>query len=404
MPARSPFPLYPGGRSASTPADSGHRGRGRAGRRPLCAIGVSSIVDHAIMARAQTARRPDPARALTSPLATWFRSPAVFRRRALGRVPIVLVPRDRTWRRIAPGFSTCVEMAGSGLPFHVTAERHVDRSANPRRLAAALAAGQTVYLPQVHQVLPRLARLMVALRAAFFRPVPGVPREACSFLFVVEGTGRQGMGLHHDGAVDAFWLQLEGRRTVTIGPRVPRGTPEELDERVQTRGRRAGWRTFDLEPGSLFHLPAWTPHAVVCRRRSLAVTLTWARGAPRATRTARRASPLVELLAWDVASGFAAPIPPARPELLWTQLPILARHSGTARGVRVVTADGEGPRLPGAAGSSADQLALMPWLPRAAARAAGLEPLVEAGLLGPHDLPLRIRPDDPAALDGWRFA
>jgi hypothetical protein len=46
----------------------------------------------------------------------------------------------------------------------------------------------------------------------------------------------------------------------------------------------------------------------------------------------------------------------------------------------------------------------MPHLIRTFARAAGLAPLLEAGILGPRDLPLRIRPDDPAALDGWRFA
>jgi mannose-6-phosphate isomerase-like protein (cupin superfamily) len=345
------------------------------------------------------------AHALTSPLGTWFRDPAAFRRRALGHTPAVLAPRDRAWRAIAPDFAACVEMAGSGLPFQITAERRVDRSGDPRRLAAALAAGRTVYLPQVHQVLPRLMRLMVALRAAFFRPAASAAREECSFLFVVEGTGRQGMGLHHDGAVDAFWLQLEGRRTVTIGPRVRRGTPEELDDRAGRGGRRAGWRTFDLEPGSLFHLPAWTPHAVVCRQRSLAITLTWARAAAPARRAARgRKSPLAGLLAWDVVSGFAEPIPPARPATLWTQVPLLARRGGRSAALRVFTPDGEGPRLPPAARSVADQLTDMPWLRRRDARAAGLEPLVDAGLLGPRDLPLRIRPDDPAALDGWRFA
>jgi hypothetical protein len=46
----------------------------------------------------------------------------------------------------------------------------------------------------------------------------------------------------------------------------------------------------------------------------------------------------------------------------------------------------------------------MPRLSRTAAVAARLGPLIEAGILGPQDLPLRIRPDDPAALDGWRFA
>ena len=219
-------------------------------------------------------------------------------------MPIVLPPRDRAWRTVVPGFAECVRMAGGGLPFQVVAERHVDRSGDPRRLAAALAAGQTVYLPQVHQVLPRLMRLMVALRVAFLGP----DRDESSFLFVVEGTGRPGMGLHHDGEVDAFWLQLEGRRTVTVGPRVPPGTPEDLDDRLARGGRRAGWRTFDLAPGSLFHLPARTPHAVVCRRRSLAVTLTW--GPARRTRDGRRDK---GLLRWDVASGYAEPIPPASP-------------------------------------------------------------------------------------------
>jgi hypothetical protein len=46
----------------------------------------------------------------------------------------------------------------------------------------------------------------------------------------------------------------------------------------------------------------------------------------------------------------------------------------------------------------------MPRLSRTLALAAGLAPLVDAGILGPQDLPVRIRPDDPAALDGWRFA
>jgi mannose-6-phosphate isomerase-like protein (cupin superfamily) len=319
-------------------------------------------------------------------------------------VPAVLRPRDRAWRAIAPDFAACVKMAGSGLPFQIAAERQVDRSGDPRRLATALASGQTAYLPQVHQVLPRLMRLMVAFRSAFFRPARGGAREECSFLFVVEGAGRAGMGLHHDGDVDAFWLQLEGRRTVTIGPRVPPGTPEELADRAPRNGRQPGWRTFDLEPGTLFHLPARTPHAVVCRRRSLAVTLTWGRSAHQAERSTRRGHPLAGLLGWDVVSGFAEPIPPARPRTLWTQVPILVDRAGREPDLRVWTPDGEGPRLSASAGPWADRLSLMPWLSRTLALAAGLEPLIDAGILAPHDLPLRIRPDDPAALDGWRFA
>jgi hypothetical protein len=348
-----------------------------------------------------------PPRAVVSPLASWLpdgRALARFRRRALGRRAVILPPRDRGWRAVVPGFAECVRMAGSGLPFQIVAARDVDRSGDPRRLAAALAAGDTVYLPQVHQVLPRLMRLMVALRVAFFRSTGTRGRAECSFLFLVEGSGRPGMGLHHDGEVDAFWLQVEGRRTVTVGPRVPPGTPEELDDRPAAHGRRTGWRTFDLAPGTLFHLPARTPHAVVCRRRSLAVTLTWARGTlPTARATRGRRSP-AGLLEWDVVSGFAEPVPPARPRTLWTQRPLHVRAAERGSGLRIVGPAGAGPRLPDAAAAWVEWLPLMPRLSRTLARAAGLGPLIDAGLLGPRDLPLRIRPDEPAALDGWRFA
>src|SRR4029450_1991770 len=108
----------------------------------------------------------DAPHALASPLASWFpdaRAEGRFGRRALGRMAVGLPPRDRTWRAIAPGFAACVEMAGAGLPFQIAADRQVDRSGDPRRLPAALAAGHTVYLPQVHQVLPRLLRLLGSL-------------------------------------------------------------------------------------------------------------------------------------------------------------------------------------------------------------------------------------------------
>ena len=237
-----------------------------------------------------------------SPLSTWFPSPAAlarFRRTRLGKAPTVLRPRDGAWRAIAPDFAGAVAMAASGLPFQIADARRYDRSADVRRLRPALRAGATVFLPQVHQVLPRLMRLMVALRVALLGP----QREECSFLFLVEGRGRTGMGLHHDGPVDAFWLQLEGRRTVTLGPRVPRGTPEDLPG--PARGGR-GWRTLSLAPGTLFHLPPWTPHDVVCHDRSLALSLTWR--APRAH--ARRDARARALADWDVVSGRADRLPP----------------------------------------------------------------------------------------------
>jgi hypothetical protein len=328
-----------------------------------------------------------------SPLTTWFSGPAAiarFRRQRLGRTPTVLRPRDSAWRSVAPDFAGAVAMATSGLPFQIADDRRYDRTANRRRLRPALASGATVFLPQAHQVLPRLMRLMVALRVALLGPL----REETSFLFVVEGQGRTGMGLHHDGDVDAFWLQLEGRRTVTLGPSVARGTPEDLDPAAR-RGR--GWRTLDLGPGTLFHLPPWTPHDVVCHGRSLALSLTWRLPGTRA----RRAGPRTRtrgLAAWDVVSGRVDAMPPASRTRLFTQVPAVVH------GAMLVTPDGS-IRLPWAARAHGRRLACMPSLPSPVGRRArlALAPLLEAGILASQDLPLRIVPDAPRALDGWRF-
>jgi hypothetical protein len=309
----------------------------------------------------------------------------------------VLRPRDRAWRTIAPDFETAVAMAAAGAPFQIAAERRYDRTGDPRRLGAALAEGATVLLPQVHQVLPRLMRLMVALRVALLGPL----RQECSFLFAVEGRGRPGMGPHHDGPVDAFWLQLEGRRTVTIGPRVAPGTRQDLDARAPCRAH--GWRTLDLEPGTLFHLPPWTPHEVICHGRSLALSLTWrsrhAR-ARRATPAARRAA----LASWDVASGRVDAIPPISRSRLWTQIPAVPGPL-TAAGSSLITPEGI-LRVPAAARDFARRLALMPSFPLPSTQEArvALAPLLEYGIVAPQDLPLRIIPADPRTLDGWRFA
>jgi hypothetical protein len=45
----------------------------------------------------------------------------------------------------------------------------------------------------------------------------------------------------------------------------------------------------------------------------------------------------------------------------------------------------------------------MPSLTRPAL-GPGIRPLLDAGILAPRDLPLRIIPRNPRALDGWRFA
>jgi hypothetical protein len=134
-------------------------------------------------------------------LSTWFAGPVAlrnFRRRHLERQPLLLAPRDSAWRSIAPGFAEWPAIARTGLPFQIVANRRYDRSGDPRQLSPALAHGKTVFFPQIHQVLPRLARLMVALRAEILGP----GREETSFCSwpMAAGAG----GLHHDGESTRF--------------------------------------------------------------------------------------------------------------------------------------------------------------------------------------------------------
>ena len=129
---------------------------------------------------------------LRSPLASWFTGTAAvrrFRRRVLGRRVALVPPRDGTWRALVPSFAAAVALARGGVPFQIAFERRYDRSGDARRLTRALARGATVFFPQAHQVLPRVARLMVALREELLGP----RRDESSFLFLVEGRDREGM-------------------------------------------------------------------------------------------------------------------------------------------------------------------------------------------------------------------
>ena len=94
----------------------------------------------------------------------------------------------------------------------------------------------------LRMVLPRVARLMAALRATLF----GGGREETSFLFIVNGRGRQGMGLHHDGEVDSVWVQLEGRRAVRelAGERLLWRYPRPSSHRRRRDCRDQGLRRF----------------------------------------------------------------------------------------------------------------------------------------------------------------
>jgi len=332
----------------------------------------------------------------TSPLSTWFAGPgglASFRRRHLGRRPLVLPPRDGAWRSITPDFADWPAIAQTGLPFQIVANRRYDRSGDPRRLSSALADGKTVFFPQIHQVLPRLMRLMVALRAEIL----GSGREETSFLFLADGRGQEGMGLHHDGEVDAFWIQLEGRRTITIGPPVSRRARQDLS--ASAIDERSGlWSTFDLQPGTLFYMPARTPHRVVYHERSAALSLTW--GPPPAEPDERA------LAAWDVVSGRADHVPAPSRSRLWTQVPAVAGRVDRGRREFPLWLPGGGKiSLPASLRPIAARLVAMPsWWTPPGLRSGALAALVERGLVGPRDLPLRISPADPDALDGWRFA
>jgi mannose-6-phosphate isomerase-like protein (cupin superfamily) len=283
-------------------------------------------------------------------------------------------------------------LARSGLPVQIAAERTYQRRPTRAQIDRAFATGATIYMPQVHQVLPRVARLMASLRATLFGP----GREETSFLFLVNGKARQGMGLHHDGPVDSVWVQLEGRRTVTTGPQVPRGTRADLDE-ARMIGR--GWTTRHLEPGSLFYMPPRTPHRVVCHGRSLALSLTWkTRAKPLAGARAAAA-----ISAWDVAAGRAEPIPRASRDRVWTQVPVFAGPVDRKLGAFRLWLPGGVVTLPAEAHALASRLGAMPSL-RRSALGRGAQPLLDLGVLGPRDLPLRIVPKNPRALDGWRFA
>lgn len=300
---------------------------------------------------------------------------------------MVFPARDRAWRTVTPGFRELVHLAHVGLPFQIAADRRYDRSGRASRLRPALRDGKTVFFPQIHQVLPRVMRLMVALRVAFMGP----GREECSFLFLVEGRGREALGLHHDDDVHAFWLQLAGRRTVTTGAPVPRGTPQELPDDY---GSGAGLTTLALAPGTLFYLPPRTPHRVVCYERSVALSLTWSAARRRGPRTPSAPG-------WDIASGYVAARPRSSRGRVWTQVPTLA-HPTAHRAHTLILPDqtrvegGPSRRLTG-------HLALMASFPRASL-GASLATLEAHGIVGPQELPLVIVPARPSTLDGWRFA
>jgi hypothetical protein len=366
----------------------------------------------------------------------------------------VYEPLDQAWQELLPGYESCVAFTRTGLPFHAVIEGSHDERPRPAQIPAALRAGKSIILLQPHEVMPRLMRLVVALRAAFF----GAFFDESSYLFMTEGKGKPGMKPHHDGEAHSFWLQLAGKRTVTVGPQVPPGTRTE-PEALDLLG--PGWTTLELGPGSLFYLQPRVLHSVVCHERSLALSLTWEllpgdevlgawleKAAPtrpelfRELPAARAASDLGKaieeclhgltdalaslgpigpqlyaefLTRWSTVPGTplhslpgaSGPLPPARadPALLWAQRPalFLAGRQGRSRLVADQVSLSLRRRLDA---GHAQELPFMPcWSARDWEEADPrlLRRLLSAGLLAGQDLPVLIQPEDIESLSGWQF-
>jgi hypothetical protein len=105
-----------------------------------------------------------------------------------------------------------------------------------------------------------------------------------------------------------------------------------------------------------------------------------------------------------VVSGRAERIPPARPERLWTQVPVRTVPAARGDGAALVVAGAHELRLPPAALQVASALLTMPALAVTGPLTSAVGFLVEHGVLAPRDLPERVIPADLGALDGWRFA
>jgi hypothetical protein len=110
---------------------------------------------------------------------------------------------------------------------------------------------------------------------------------------------------------------------------------------------------------------------------------------------------------WDVMSGRVDAIPRTSRSRVWTQVPVVAGPLDPRRGeFPLWTPEGREVWLPAAARPLARRLLTMPSGRRELRGPIGeaMSLLLDHGILGRHDLPLRIVPEDPAALDSWSFA
>jgi hypothetical protein len=109
--------------------------------------------------------------------------------RVLGRRVALIPARDEAWRTVTPGSRATVRARTGSASRSTPCSSGATIASGDRRARARAGDARDRYVPQIHQVLPRVARLMVALREEL---LGHVPTSVVSVL--VHGRGREGMG------------------------------------------------------------------------------------------------------------------------------------------------------------------------------------------------------------------
>ncbi len=162
-------------------------------------------------------------------------------------------------------------LVNAGVPAHLALKGRQDEHPEPRSIPRRVAAGESLFLVQPHEYMPRLRRWIHHAGRAL--GLSGRPVR--SFLFLVDRPGRPAMPLHDDAENELLWLQLDGERFVRFGPPGEAVAPVRPQPVREADGRHGGWFEGGLPAGSLLYLPPWTPHAVRCRKRSVALSVYW---------------------------------------------------------------------------------------------------------------------------------
>jgi hypothetical protein len=183
-------------------------------------------------------------------------------------LPLVTPLAETAWRSLAVTPADIDGLLARGVPFHLAVNKVQDIRPALRTVPKRLAAGETLYLVNAHEYMPRLRRFVYQLgRASGF-----AGRPFRTFLFRVDAPGRLVLGMHDDGDTELAWLQFAGERFTTFGSRGATGPKRSLRA---ANGNRAGWFEGGLAPGDLIYLPPYAPHNVHCRKPSIAVSVYW---------------------------------------------------------------------------------------------------------------------------------